>query len=247
MARQPYEHGVGWQLMKSKSTRVYKFLPAEFALQNLCKRQIKISSFPDMNDPFELLGGLRIAPELRHHWEALLSRLNEWCGVLCFSRGWHNAMLWSHYGDKHKGICLGFDISAKVELRKPCYIANRQEFDEDLRVLVAAASHWMSLKPSDKEFQDCMRIIRRMLLTKFDAWRYEDELRMFIEQKEDQRQGAFYFAEFDEQIQLRSIVLGARCTTPSKHIELVTAGYSPAITVVRAALSPKAFQVTVRR
>jgi hypothetical protein len=233
--------------MKTKATRVYKFLPAEFALQNLCKRQIKISSFPDMNDPFELLGGLRIDPTLRHHWEVLLSRLNEWCGVLCFSRDWHNAMLWSHYADKHKGICLGFDIGAKLELRKPDYVANRQEFDDDLRVLLAAAPHSMSLKPSDKQFKDCMRVITRMLFTKFDAWSYENELRMFIAQKEEQKQGAFYFAEFDEQIQLRSIVLGARCTTPAKHIEMATAGYSPAITVVRAALSGKSFKVVARR
>ena len=31
-------------------------------------------------------------------------------GVLCFSRGWHNPLLWSHYGDKHRGVCLGFDV-----------------------------------------------------------------------------------------------------------------------------------------
>ena len=26
-------------------------------------------------------------------------------GMLCFSKGWHNPVQWSHYTDKHKGIC----------------------------------------------------------------------------------------------------------------------------------------------
>ena len=32
--------------------------------------------------------------------------------ILCFSRNWDNLLLWSHYGDRHMGVCLGFDIPA---------------------------------------------------------------------------------------------------------------------------------------
>jgi len=46
--------------------RVYKFLTAEFALQNLIKRQIKISEFHDMNDPFELWGIKLSDPNVHH-------------------------------------------------------------------------------------------------------------------------------------------------------------------------------------
>ena len=31
--------------------------------------------------------------------------------ILCFSRNWDNLLLWSHYGDSHTGVCLGFDIA----------------------------------------------------------------------------------------------------------------------------------------
>ena len=30
--------------------------------------------------------------------------------MLCFSFKWSNPVLWAHYADKHKGICLGFDV-----------------------------------------------------------------------------------------------------------------------------------------
>jgi hypothetical protein len=231
--------------MATNVTRVYKFLPADLVLDDLREHHIKISTFPDMNDPFELLGGLPIDAKLRHHLNSLLARLNEWCGVLCFTRDWHNAMLWSHYGDKHRGIWLGLDIISgpQVELLKPNYVASRKKFDADLRILLAAAPRWKSLKISDKEFQDCMGVIKRLITTKFNALRYEKELRMCIALKDDQKKGARYFAEFDSHIQARTVIVGARCITPSKDIEAAIYGYSPAITVVRTMLSPDSFQI----
>ena len=31
-------------------------------------------------------------------------------GILCFSEDWTDPVLWTHYGAKHRGICLGFDV-----------------------------------------------------------------------------------------------------------------------------------------
>jgi hypothetical protein len=31
-------------------------------------------------------------------------------GLLCFGADWSSSVMWSHYADKHKGICLGFDV-----------------------------------------------------------------------------------------------------------------------------------------
>ena len=31
-------------------------------------------------------------------------------GILCFSLNWTSLLLWAHYADNHKGICLGFDL-----------------------------------------------------------------------------------------------------------------------------------------
>jgi len=31
-------------------------------------------------------------------------------GVLCLTPHWDNLLMWAHYGDAHRGICLGFDI-----------------------------------------------------------------------------------------------------------------------------------------
>jgi len=229
--------------MDVKVTRVYKFLSAEFALENLEKGHIKISTFPDMNDPFELLGGLRSDPQLGPYLTALVSCLNDSCGVLCFTRDWHNAILWSHYADKHKGICLGLDVrvSENLELNEPHYVATRPDFDSDLKSLIEASTKISDLAPSD--FHACMEVAKRMLLTKFEEWSYENEVRAFVEMKPEQKQGSLYFAQFDEDIQPRTIVLGPRCSTLPEEIQAAISGYSPPITVERTMLSPDSFEV----
>lgn len=223
--------------------RVYKFLPAKYAVQDLLRRQIKISTFPDMNDPFELLGGYCSDSSLREHLNELISHWTNNYGALCFSRHWQDPVLWSHYGDKHRGICLGFDIASTVEVQKPFYVANRVTLDRSLRILLNAAPHAKDLDASDAKFQECVEIFKQMLLTKFERWDYEDEVRVLFELKEEQRQGSLYFAELEERIQPSEMILGIRCSISEKEIEKAINCYSTPIRVVRAELSPSFFQV----
>jgi hypothetical protein len=181
-----------------RKRRVYKFLSSDLALDDLTEGHIKISTFPDMNDPFELTGGLHCKPEMQESLAAVISRLNEWCGVLCFSQDWHNAMLWSHYAAKHAGVCIGFDVSGPVELKDPHYVTSRQEIDTGLRTLLEIASRMPDLALSDLE--SCKKVTEQMLLTKFDAWRYENEVRTFVELKQEQKRDGLYFAKFDDHI-----------------------------------------------
>jgi len=66
--------------------------------------------------------------------------------------------LWSHYADKHRGICLGLEIPI-VELNKIIYVPERFEYE-----------------PESKDYH-------KLLLTKYEAWNYEDELRKIIKIK----------------------------------------------------------------
>src|SRR5262245_21901599 len=98
--------------------RVYKFLSKQFALQNLTKQRIKISTYADMNDPFELLG-IRFSNAWVHN--QMIESAKTLTGALCFSRNWRNPMLWSHYADEHKGICMGLDIGPPEKIKEPIY------------------------------------------------------------------------------------------------------------------------------
>lgn len=40
--------------------------------------------------------------------------MSEKYGLLCFCETWQSPLLWNHYADRHKGICLGFDVRETV-------------------------------------------------------------------------------------------------------------------------------------
>lgn len=85
---------------------MYHLLSARWALDDLTRWRLKIAEFADLNDPFELLGVELPNRALRRAFAAWKAKALREYGVLCFSRKWSNPVLWSHYADKHKGICL---------------------------------------------------------------------------------------------------------------------------------------------
>jgi hypothetical protein len=77
--------------------------------------------------------------------------------------------------------------------------------------------------------------------TKLEAWRFEKERRVLLRLQDEQKVGPYYFAEFDEKIQPREVILGLRCTVPPNVVGEAIASYQPAIEVKRAMLSRETF------
>lgn len=85
-------------------------------------------------------------------------------GLLCFSRNWDNLLLRSHYGDSHKGLCLGFDI-----LRDPS--------GEDQCMDVLYQPNVLQIRrPEDVNFD----LANRLLHTKHESWSYEQEVHVLV-------------------------------------------------------------------
>jgi Protein of unknown function (DUF2971) len=107
-------------------------------------------------------------------------------GMLCFSSDWSDPVIWAHYSDKHRGVCLGFEIP-DVYGTKVNYIDDRLPLPD--RPQLGDATAWV--------------------ITKFANWSYEKEIRLFTTLK-DQSDG-LYFKEFGEDLSLTEVVVGARC------------------------------------
>src|SRR5580700_1933129 len=90
--------------------RVYHYLETKWALDNIRRRRLKLSKIDDMNDPYEWECVRSSNERSQAALKATKERIVEMHGALCFSRSWSNILMWSHYGDRHKGICLGFDL-----------------------------------------------------------------------------------------------------------------------------------------
>ncbi|MDX1915959.1 MAG: DUF2971 domain-containing protein [Methylophilus sp.] len=213
--------------------RLYHFLNAKYALDDIKKKRIKISLIPDLNDPFELWTINLPNPEHRRLWKSTVEELSKSFGVICLSRKWNNPLLWSHYADKHFGICLGFDVNDQL-IKEINYRKSKLPVCLDLK------------KPKGGLNQEQMQEI---LYTKFSDWGYEDEVRVVVklstpEINSEDPSKSLYFSDFSSQFNLKEVIVGVRSDVSKVQIEnaLQDAKYSN-VQILKARLAFKSFRV----
>jgi hypothetical protein len=202
--------------------RVYHFLKAKDALDDIKKLRIKISEVDQLNDPFELwcvaLDDRQLRERLRDYKRTMSDRF----GLLCFCGGWSNPLLWSHYADKHRGMCLGFDI------------------DEDTVKSVKYVKDRPSVGPT--LIEDLKALLDHLLWTKYIEWQYEEELRAWVQFDEREPITKFYFYDFGERLQLKEVIAGPLCEVTEMEIRDAL-GATQDVDVIKARLAFKTFRV----
>lgn len=116
--------------------------------------------------------------------------------MTCFSRISDETLMWSHYADKHNGICVGFKFPI-----------NYQE-----KFILCGVRYENEIKPIDGE-TDFLRTSLYWLTTKSERWVYENEVRAItktIPEKERQT------IEFDGK-HIKEIIFG--CNVSSSKIK----------------------------
>lgn len=166
--------------------RVYHFLNEEYGLESIEKRRLKISRFDDLNDPFEFFAIELTNKSWRKALQDTKSDLAKEDGMLCFSKSWHSPLLWGHYADKHRGLCLGFDVIEKP-LIDVTYIKDR--IDE---------------LPSEINEET----MRRWISTKYVDWAYEDETRAFLNLNDICENTGHYFSDYSSEMELKKVIVG---------------------------------------
>lgn len=199
--------------------RTYKFLSAHFGLKSLYEKRLKISRIDDLNDPFDLLpfdlsdrAQRRAAHETRKEFAKTR-------GMLCFSASWRDPVIWAHYSDKHKGICLGFDVPD--DAAKPVdYVPERLPFPES---------------PTTADTDS-------MLWTKFTNWAYEEEIRIWAALNE--HEDGVYYKNFGDDLRLMEVIAGAECTVPEHAFQRALNPF-PRIKLIKARAGFTKFDVVI--
>lgn len=207
--------------------RVYYLTGAAFALSNLALRRIKLSRFSDLNDPFELLAVDLPDKEHRKAFRTKKDEINADKGLICLSESWSNPLLWGHYAEKHTGIALGFEIP------------------ENLLHQVIYADRLLKI-PIDKQTgtpKISERLVNQLLCTKFADWKYEKEMRLFVQLDHSTKESGMYFFDFSENLQLREVILGPRCEVPILRVRSLLASWTPLVKVIKARIAFRSFRV----
>lgn len=173
----------------------------------------------ELNDPFEFLGADLSDREFRKAMKRTKKGLSKTKGILCFSKNWTNPAQWSHYTDRHKGICLGFDVTEN-HLAKVNYVKERLSHNGEINE----------------------ELMLKFLTTKFEYWSYEEEYRSFLELENKDKDGNYY-ADFSKDLQLREIIIGAHSSITRKEISNALSDFKEDLEIFKARAGFKRFEV----
>lgn len=206
--------------------RLYHFLPEEYALEDLKEKRLKVSIINDLNDPFEFQAGFkRPTSALKTEFGKFKKGISKEFGLLCFSKNWHNPLLWSHYANKHTGIALGFDLP-DIKATEVTYSKERPLFQS--KSLSASA--------------DRTSFLDKLIKTKFSSWSYEEEVRFFFQLNTLISENGFYFDPFDHELILKEVIVGCNSQLTDSYLLTALKEFT-GITLIRSRMAFKSFKV----
>ncbi len=169
---------------------IYKFSPInEYLFKNILNNQLWFSNPLSFNDPFDCQYGKTTGiaenqvqiinkRDEKYNNKKLILKANDYIKkikVNCFcdlNKKSRELLLWSHYGDSHKGVCLKFDLD---KFRRFCS-------DNNYDIIIHKV-HYKSTFPSVpiyySEHNKRLEALLDILYIKSSDWDYEQEVRIF--------------------------------------------------------------------
>ena len=130
----------------------------------------------------------RITDELRRQYNK---------GIVSFAERADCPLMWSHYGDEHRGFCLGYSVPAGAadNVYKVVYGDNREVMASDVAAM---------LKGDDAARR---QVDETALLRKAPDWSYEQEWRLIGPR-----------GLYNSGLELEEIIFGMRCEESAKYV-----------------------------
>ena len=143
--------------------------------------------------------------------------------ALCFSADWCNPVIWAHYSDKHRGLCLGFEVPK---------IQGKPESDESHPITYISTTLHFPSDFADLPDEERFAIVQKVLFTKFDHWAYEKEIRVWAPLQNEEN--GIHYLEFDEKLQLVEVVIGATSTVTKSAITRALGALAGQVKIIKA-------------
>ena len=168
----------------------YAFLPIEEAKAAIGECHYMATQYDDYVESEN--GNKYIVRLLADDIKRLLDKEMGGKGVLSFGEKWDCPLMWSHYADEHRGICIEFDTTRAIHTKLEA-ISYRSPRNVKISDIIA----WKSRKSSEAE----RLIYNTYFYAKASQWRYEKEWRDIRERSD----------EFPTEFPVTAIYLGMRC------------------------------------
>jgi len=206
---------------------VFKYFPRnDLSIKSLKENYLYHSIFTGFNDPFDcnlnLINFKKGKTPYTGTKSKFLSQFNR-TGICCFTSEKNSILMWSHYASHHSGFCLEFLSNKRPNGINPLNVVYKKKF-----------------KTADYHKQKEDSSVH-LIYSKSECWEYENELRTFITDINNDNERQVPFDRND----LLSVYLGVKCPPDYENeIKVILKEvYENKVKLFRGKLSNDAFEI----
>jgi len=178
---------IGQNNMNNKPKVLYKYKSINLsAISKII--EIYFSEPKNFNDPYDCIYHLiNKSPNLNEKAKIVLNNIQS-CGILSLTSKPVNMLMWSHYADQHRGVCVGYNDKARFfdefthpgGLQKITYIKENENNTKNRVIKNINKLITSSLECSEEKERRriLIEVIKLLFAQKSDHWSYEDEWRI---------------------------------------------------------------------
>lgn len=154
-------------------------------IKSILNEQLWLSHTNSFNDPVD--PSIKQFKKYKEDYNYLLDSIK----VGCLTTKKDNTLMWSHYADKHRGICIEYDIGKIYE--KDNLIINKVNYH--MPIITNKVNYSMPIitnkSIADNEILEIDNINRliELFYTKSEEWKYKKEYRILYYDKERKKDG----------------------------------------------------------
>lgn len=174
--------------------KIYHFTNQSAAIEKIIPNMaLKFNSIKNTNDPREYYAWSLYEEKSEEDFEKSMEigqKLRENCKILCFNKGndgFKNLMMWAHYGDNHRGICLEIDEDKFLESNGELF--NNQSYFMYDKINYRSEENTPSFSIPRINLNKTNNVIdenyKELFFTKYECWQEEQEWRILIKANEN--------------------------------------------------------------
>lgn len=182
--------------MSTQWTTLYKYVSLERVPDILDNHRLYLSDGKNFNDPFEITVTDKKNHRIRHI---------EGLHILSLTNSFRNKLIWSHYTDSHKGVCITVKVPNNV-VYPICYSTKRIYEDSDIDNIISSSTK-ITKKSVEKDFS-LLSKDKKIAYIKDKKWMYEKEYRVVFD-KSDEEGLIYHDSKWFMSVKITNIYLGA--------------------------------------
>ena len=182
--------------MATQWATLYKYVSLDRVPEILDNHRLYLSDGKNFNDPFEIT-----VTDKKNHKIRYIEGLH----ILSLTNSFRNKLIWSHYTDSHKGVCLTVKVPNNL-VYPICYSTKRIYEDSDIDNIISSSTR-IAKKSVDKDFSPLSKD-KKIAFIKDKKWIYEKEYRVVFD-KTDEEGLIYHDGKWFMSVKITNIYFGA--------------------------------------